>query len=133
LPEFQHLKHWWFLIHWRVDDPWQQLAGATAEEAPVRATNKIEQPTNLSPQTTQIIFIFFRTYCSGYWLAISGQPRVLPDRGRTEFSGGDFEQLDPAMLVSVRDRLFSLIHILLTIHRANISVASEATQCNRVP
>ena len=69
--------------------------------------------------------LLFSTYGSGYRLAISGQPWVLPDRGRRKLSSGDFEQLDPAILVGVRNRLVSTAHILPTIHDAH-SVTWEA-------
>jgi hypothetical protein len=61
--------------------------------------------------------LLLSTYRSGYRLAISVQPRVLPDRGGRKLSCGDFEQLNPAVLVGVGNSLVSTINILTAIHK----------------
>jgi hypothetical protein len=74
----------------------------------VRARNQNNRPNRPDKET-----LSFGTYSSGCRLGVSGQQqRVLPDGGGRELPGGDPEQLDPAVLVRVRDGPVEVLHVL---------------------
>lgn len=114
------MKDWRLLTQWLVAAPPQSLAITAAEERAVRTVNQIIAMTWQDKNT-----FLFTTYYFSYRLGIFRQQRILPDRGRQEFSCGNFEQPDPTILIRVSNSLIGIIHALSGKQNAHLVIWQE--------